>query len=119
MRIFLSSMIINIIITYLVGFKYKDSLLSMLSPPVYYQSLVFISLCLPLLVKFCDRKIRIAILHYKIDQLRGKDNPEMRKSLDEDTINKLDSLTRGDLKTTEMIQEMHDALEELKKAKSD
>lgn len=115
MRIFLISMIANIIITYLMGFRYKDMLINNLSSPVYYQLLVFISLCLPLIIKLCDRKARLYLLDYKIKRLKDHVNPEMRESLDEETLAKLETLTKGDLKTTEMIKEMHEALEELKK----
>jgi len=115
MRIFLLSMLANIIITYLMGYKFKDFMLSTLSAPVYYQLLVFISLCLPLLIKFGDRKIRVHLLDSNIKKLRDSQSTESTEGLDEDTLKKLEVLTNTNFKKAEMIKEMHDALEELKK----
>lgn len=115
MRLFLVSMFSNMIVSYLIGFKYKDGLITSLSPAIYYQLIVFISLLLPYLIKYLDRKVRLHLLSRGIKKLKNNLDLNAKDSLDENTRKMFDSLVDNDFHTATTIKNMHDELEDLKK----
>lgn len=115
MRLFLIAMFVNMVIAFFVGYKYKDILLKNLSPEIYYQAIVFISLTLPYIIKHFDRKIRLSTLNKKIERLKQEVDPEKQKNLDKNTRAMFEKVVNTDVSTTEMIKDLHDELESLTK----
>lgn len=115
MRLFLVAMLINMIITFLIGYKYKEPLISALSPAIYYQAVVFISLLLPHLIKYADRKIRLHQLSRGIRKLKSQIDDEKQKNLDQTTRAMFEKIVNTDVTTNETIKGLHDELEALTK----
>lgn len=114
MRVFLTSMAINMIISYLLGFKYKEPLIETISSAIYYQLIVFISLLLPHLVRFIDRKFRFHMLERGIQKLKRDIDENKINKLDKETIKMYEKLVNSEVKASENIKNMHNELESLK-----
>jgi len=108
-------MALNMVISYFIGYKFKDFLISSISAAIYYQFIVFISLALPFIIKFLDRKIRLFILDIKIKKLRKEMSENQESNLDKNTKKMYNNLISSDIKTSEAIKSMHDELEALRK----
>lgn len=115
MRLFLWAMFINMIITILIGYKYKEPLINFLSPAVYYQAVVFISLLLPHIIKHSDRKIRLHKLSKGIEKIKSEVDVEKQKNLDKTTRAMFEKIVNTDVTTNETIKDLHDELEALTK----
>lgn len=114
MRVFLISMFVNMIVTYLIGFKYKTPLIELVSSAVYYQFVVFLSLLLPHAIRYVDRRCRLYLLQRGIDKLK-KDMDETKISrLDKNTVKMYEKLIDSEVKVSESIKKMHDELEHYK-----
>lgn len=107
-------MALNMIISYLLGYAFKDKIISAISAPIYYQLIVFISLTLPFLIKSTDKKVRLFILDKKIQKLKREMDDSKRESLDENTQKMYSTLVGSEVKTSEAIKSMHDELESLR-----
>ncbi|WP_370965274.1 hypothetical protein [Enterobacter wuhouensis] len=115
MRLFLVAMLINMVITVLIGYNYKEALVKYLSPAVYYQAVVFISLTLPYIIKYTDRKIRLYQLSRGIKKLKSQVDEEKQKNLDKTTRAMFEKIVNTDVTTSETIKGLHDELEALTK----
>ncbi|EQA6234145.1 hypothetical protein ACX5DZ_000813 [Enterobacter hormaechei] len=115
MRLFLIAMFINMVISFLLGYKFKDSLITLMSPAIYYQAIVFISLLLPHAIKHFDRKIRLSKLSKNIEKLKSDVNIDKQNNFDENTRAMYEKVVNTDISTTETIKNLHDELESLTK----
>ncbi|WP_139539383.1 hypothetical protein [Klebsiella spallanzanii] len=113
LKIYLVTLFLNMVITFFIGYKYKDYLVSTLSPTIYYQGIVFISLSLPLLVTWLhDCFLRYRFLK-RLEKLKQKAPAIDQNTLDEESRDKLEKLTKQDLPTTHEIKELHEQMERM------
>ncbi|ELY6402205.1 hypothetical protein [Cronobacter sakazakii] len=115
LRLFFWAMFVNMIITVIIGYKYKDPLINFLSPAVYYQAVVFISLITPHIIKYTDRRIRLHKLSKGIEKLKAEIDNEKQQKLDDTTREMFEKIVNTDVTTTETIKSLHDELESLSK----
>ncbi|PWI80731.1 hypothetical protein DEO48_07370 [Enterobacter sp. CGMCC 5087] len=113
LRIYLITLFINMIITFFIGYKYKDFLIVSLSPTIYYQGIVFISLSLPLLITWMHECCSKHILLRKLRKFKQKAPAIDQSSLDEESRKKLEKLTKQDLPTSHEIHELHEQMEKM------
>lgn len=108
MTVFLITLLVNMIISFFIGYKYKDFLSEFLSPTIYYQAVVFASLTVPLLVSYVCGVVSRWMVMWRLSNFK-------KKAID---VSKLDTATKEmyqeiveqDLPTKAQIKEMHEAL---------
>jgi len=115
MSLFFWAMFINMVVSFLIGHLYKDFLISFLSPTIYYQFIVFLSLLIPYIIKYTNRKIRIYNLSNGIKKIKQEVDPEKQKKLDESTKAMYERLVNTDVTANERIRDLHEELEALTK----
>ncbi len=113
LKIYLITLFLNMIITFFIGFKYKDELIASLSPTIYYQGIVFISLSLPLLITWLHDCCSKYLLLRRLEKFKQKAPAIDQNSLDEESRKKLDKLTKQDLPTSHEIHELHEQMEKM------
>ncbi|NIG15859.1 hypothetical protein [Pantoea sp. Cy-640] len=115
MRLFLLSMLVNIITSFLIGYKYKDNLIAILSPALYYQVVVFLSLLLPHVIKYLDKEFRFFWLNRKIEKLKREIDESKQHQLDEKTREMFNNVINNNARTSQVIKDIHDELESMTK----
>lgn len=115
LKVYLIILFVNLIITFFIGFKYKDALVAFLSPAIYYQGVVFISLSLPLLITWIHEICNKAILSWKLKNFRKKAPTIDQESLDEESKEMFDKLTKQDQPTNYEIRELYEQMETMYK----
>lgn len=115
MRLFLIAMFVNMVITFFLGHLFKDWLIRTITPAIYYQAIVFISLSLPYLIKHFDRKHRLRKLEKRIKKLKSSVTAEAQETLDKKTKAMFDKVVNTNVTTQEEIKDIHDEMESLTK----
>ncbi|EAO2687663.1 hypothetical protein [Salmonella enterica] len=103
----LISLFLNIIISFLLGYKYKNQLISLLSEPIYYQIIIFISLTAPVLIKKIDATHSNWRFNKSIKTLQESANKIDRNKLDDSEKEMLDEMTNRDVATGAKIRELY------------
>ncbi len=106
-KIFLIVLFFNIIISYIVGYRYKDFLTTYLSPAIYYQSVVFISLTLPIIISWLYNAITKKIIIWRLKKFQKKAININREILDENTKSMLEEITSQDIPTNQEIKDLY------------
>ncbi|WET14498.1 hypothetical protein P2W49_18830 [Yersinia intermedia] len=114
-RIFLISMLVNMIISYIMGYRFKSHLLDILSDAIYYQLIIFISLLMPIIIKKCDTSWRMYRLNSGLEQLKKDASNIKTEHLNPQVQPMFTKLINSDVKTDEKIKSMYSELEELSK----
>ncbi|MNE51244.1 hypothetical protein D3C80_1458640 [compost metagenome] len=96
------------VISYFIGYKYKDYLNVLLSPAIYYQAVVFISLTMPLIVSGAYRFISKHWVMWRLNNFKKK-KIDVSK-LDDSTKEMYLEIVNQDIPTKNQIKEMHEAL---------
>lgn len=112
-HLMLLSLLANIIISFFLGFKYKNQLISMLTEAIYYQFIIFISLLMPeVLRRIYSKAVEIAVSR-KVKKLQ-KDAPKIDKNkLDPATAEKLDKIINTDFSAKSRIHDVYDDIDEI------
>ncbi|EMI7182096.1 hypothetical protein FML64_14845 [Klebsiella quasipneumoniae] len=108
LTVFLLTLLVNMVISFFIGYKYKDFLSSFLSPAIYYQAVVFISLTVPLVISFLYGVVCRKIVMWRLDKFKKKQIDVSR--LDSVTKEMYQEIVEQDLPTKAQIKEMHEAL---------
>jgi hypothetical protein len=111
LKVYLITLFVNLIITFFIGFKYKEELVLFLSPTIYYQGIVFISLSLPLLITWIHEIFHKKILFWKLKKFKKKATSIDQNSLDEVSKKMFDKLTKQDQPTNHEIKELYEQME--------
>ncbi|MEQ6971216.1 hypothetical protein [Pectobacterium polaris] len=115
LKVYLITLFVNLIITFFIGFKYKDVLVAFLSPTIYYQGIVFISLSLPLLITWIHEIFNKANFSRKLKKFKKKAPNIDKESLDEVSKEMFDKLTKQDQPTSYEIRELYEQMETMYK----
>lgn len=108
LTVFLLTLLVNMVISFFIGYKYKDFLSGFLSPAIYYQAVVFISLTVPLVISFLYGVVCRKIVMWRLDKFKKKQIDVSR--LDSATKEMYQEIVEQDLPTKAQIKEMHEAL---------
>jgi len=108
MTVFLLTLLVNMIISFFIGYKYKEILNSFLSPAIYYQAVVFISLTVPLVISYLYGVISRKLVMWRLSNFKKKQIDVSR--LDSATKEMYQEIVEQDLPTKAQIKEMHEAL---------
>lgn len=108
LTVFLLTLLVNMIISFFVGYKYKDFLNDLLSPAIYYQAVVFISLTVPLAISYLYGTASRKLIMWKLSKFKKKQIDVSK--LDNATKVMYEEIIEQDLPTTAQIREMHEAL---------
>lgn len=112
LRVFLITLFFNMVVTYFIGYRYKDYLNNLLSPAIYYQAVVFTSLTLPLLISWvyghCNRKVII----WRVGKFKKKADSIDVSSLDESTKEMYEKIIKQDIPTNHEIKDLYNQVEE-------
>lgn len=115
MRLFLIAMFVNMVIAFFLGHLLKDWLIKTISPAIYYQAIVFISLLLPYIIRHLDRKYRLKKLEKRIKKLKSTVTAEDQETLDKKTKAMFDKVVNTNVTTHEEIKDIYDEMESLTK----
>lgn len=107
---FLLTLFFNIIISYFIGVKYKATLELLLSPAIYYQAVVFISLTMPLIISTVYSSIMKFIVMWKASRFKHK-KIDITK-LDDETKEMYRAIIEQDIPTKAQVKDMYQALNE-------
>lgn len=108
MTVFLITLLVNMIISFFIGYKYKDFLNNFLSPAIYYQAVVFISLTVPLVISYLYGVVCRKLVMWRLSNFKKKQIDVSR--LDSATKEMYQEIVEQDLPTKAQIKEMHEAL---------
>lgn len=103
----LISLFINIIISFLLGYKYKTQLISFFSEPIYYQVIIFISLTAPVIIKKLDNLQQTWRFNRNFKSLKNTAHQIDRNKLDKNEQEMLDEMTNRDIETGTKIREIY------------
>jgi len=109
--VFFISLIVNIILSFFLGVKYKTDLIKILTETIYYQLIVFISLLMPTLINSAYGRYRLWSFHRRKNKLRSIDAATLSSS----TRKQLEELVNTDIKSESEIKDLYDELQDLKK----
>ncbi|ENB9201284.1 hypothetical protein N1S82_000322 [Serratia marcescens] len=98
------------VVSYFIGYKYKGYLNDLLSPAIYYQAVVFISLTMPLIISGVYKLLSKRWVMWKLNNFKKK-NIDVSK-LDDSTKEMYLEIVSQDIPTKNQIKEMHEALRE-------
>lgn len=110
LRIFLLTLFFNMVVSYFIGYKYKEYLNAFLSPAIYYQAVVFISLTMPLIISGFYKLFSKHWVMWRLNNFKKKEIDVSK--LDEPTKEMYLEIVNQDIPTKNQIKEMHEALRE-------
>lgn len=110
LTVFLLTLFFNIVTSYFIGVKYKNTLESLLSSAIYYQSVVFISLTMPLIISATYTSVVKFIIMWKVSRFKKKKIDVTR--LDDETKEMYRAIVEQDIPTQAQVKDMYQALNE-------
>lgn len=108
LTVFILTLFFNIIISFLVGVKYKASLEAYLSSSIYYQVVIFISLTMPLIISAMYGWVAKLIVMWRFSRFKKK-SIDVSK-LDEETKGMYQAMVSQDIPTKAQVKDMFQAL---------
>ncbi|WP_133461095.1 hypothetical protein [Scandinavium goeteborgense] len=103
----LISLFTNIFISFVLGHQYKTQLIELLSEPIYYQCIIFISLTIPVIIKEIDTFQKGWRFNNGLKKLQKSARQIDREKLDENERQMLDEMTNRDIETGTRIRELY------------
>ncbi|HDS4676145.1 TPA: hypothetical protein QH337_001073 [Enterobacter ludwigii] len=107
----LISLFANIAISFLLGYKYKTQLISIVSEAIYYQIIIFISLTMPIIIKkttFAYHKWRF---NCNIKSLQKNAHQIDVSKIGEKEKKMLDEITNKDVETEAKIRSIYEEMQ--------
>ncbi|MDZ5638120.1 hypothetical protein [Enterobacter sp. A103] len=108
LTVFILTLFFNIIISFLIGVKYKAALEAYLSSSIYYQIVVFISLTIPLAISAVYGWVAKMILMWRFSRFKKKEIDVSK--LDEETKGMYQAMVSQDIPTKAQVKDMFHAL---------
>ncbi|MEN4874404.1 hypothetical protein [Kosakonia cowanii] len=108
LTVFILTLFFNIIISFVIGVKYKSILETTLSPSIYYQVVVFISLTIPLIISAVYGWIAKLLVMWRFSRFKKK--PIDVSKLDEETKEMYQAMVDQDIPTKSQVKDMYQAL---------
>lgn len=96
----------NIVISWLIGYLLKDWLIKLLSPPIYYQLVIFISLMVAPSVNLLYIKYIDSALKKKEDSLKAQLDPTILDGLKGEEKKYAESLLNPNMETSEQLRRL-------------
>ncbi|HBR3253316.1 TPA: hypothetical protein ACTW9M_000791 [Klebsiella michiganensis] len=108
LTVFILTLFFNIIVSFFIGVRYKSTLENLLTSPIYYQVVIFISLTLPLIISAIYRWVSRSIVMWRFYRFKKK-SIDVSK-LDEETKNMYQAMVNQDIPTSAQVKDMFNAL---------
>ncbi|HAU5563302.1 TPA: hypothetical protein JD264_05765 [Serratia fonticola] len=106
----LISLLSNIIVSFLLGYKYKTILIQSLSEAIYYQLIIFISLTMPVIIKKIDSAQHDWRFRRNFLEFQKQAHQIDKDKLGEDERKMLDEMTNKDIHTEAKIRDLYGEL---------